>query len=283
MKRTVKEVKADRITFTAGALAYYWFLALFPAMIALIGVVTLAKIPAKTVDSLVSGIEKTLPHGAADVLTSAVTAASKQTGGGLIALIIGLAIAVWSASSGMAALTTALNVAYDVPEDRKLIPKRLNALWLMVITLILGGIAAGLLVFGEPIGTFIEQHISIAGGAFVWVWTIVRWVATILAITVLFSALYFWGPKRDNPKWTWVSPGGVLGVLIWLAASVGLSFYVSASGSYTETYGALAGVAIMILWLYLTGLALLIGAELNAELERENKVETGQTAGPYAA
>lgn len=281
LKGTVKEIKKDRVTFTGGALAYYWFLALFPAVIALIGLVTLAQFPKSTLNSLVSGIEKALPGQAATVISQAVQRAAQKTNGGLITLIIGLAIAVWSASSGMAALTTGLNVAYDVPEDRKFLRKRLNALWLMLVAVVLGGIGAALLVFGQPIGILIQSNLSIPGSVFVWVWTVVRWAATILVVTVLFSALYYWGPKRESPKWTWVSPGSVVGTIIWLAASIGFSFYVSASGSYTETYGALAGVAILILWLYLTGLAVLIGGELNAELERQKDVQTdGATVSP---
>jgi membrane protein len=124
-------------------------------------------------------------------------------------------------------------------------------------------------VFGEPIGRTLEDNMPL-GGAFMVVWTIVRWALTILALLTLFALFYYVGPNRKPPSWRWVSPGGIVAVVIWLAASVGFSFYVSNfGGSYAKTYGSLAGVVVLVLWLYLTALALLVGAELNGELERE--------------
>jgi membrane protein len=264
---TVLRMKEDRVTLTAAGLAFYWFLALFPALIALVGLVSVLRLRPDLVDSLVGGVEATLPSGAAQVLTQAVQTASQQAGTSLPA-IVGFAVAVWSASSGMAALQTGLNVAYRVPEDRKFVAKRLIALVLMVVTLLLGGIASALLVFGQPLGRLVQQRVALGGTAFVYGWTALRWLVTILAITALFSAFYYLGPKRPTPRWRWVSPGGLLGTGVWLAASVGFSIYVARFGSYGKTYGALAGVVVLLLWLYLTGLAVLAGGELNAELER---------------
>jgi membrane protein len=271
LKNTAKEIKSDRVTFTAGALAYYWFLALFPAVIALIGLITIIDIARPQLQSLVTGVTNYVPPGTSNVLTSAIKQAGSKTSGGTVAVVVGLAVAVWSASSGMAALTTGLNVAYDVSEDRKFIPKRINALFLMLIVLVFGGIAAALLVFGGPIGNAIKDQIGFGEQVFLWAWTVVRWVGAILTAAVLFSALYFFGPKRESPHWQWVTIGGIVGMIIWLAASAGFSFYITSFGSYGKTYGAFAGVAILILWLYLTGLAVLIGAELNAELERQKQ------------
>jgi membrane protein len=269
LKRILKKFKLDRASMTAGSLAYHWFLALVPALIAALGVIALIRIGSSTLKHLISGLQTALPKGASNIFTEAVNAASSQPkSSSVIVLIISIVVALWSAIGSMVALQSGLDVAYDVA-DRKFVGARVMGLMLMVATAILGGIGAALIVFGSSIGHGIEGHLSINHTAFVVLWTIVRWVGTIIVISVLFSVYYFFGPNRKAPRWQWISVGGLVGTVLFLVASLGFSFYVANTGSYTKTYGALAGFVILLLWFYLTGIAVMLGGEINAELERQ--------------
>ncbi len=278
VRRAVKEFKDDRATLTAAGMAFYWFLAIFPAMLALVGFLGLFNLSQAGLDSVIKTIRSALPGQAATTLTDAIGQATESgNGSSLVAALIGVALALWGASAGMVAMQMGLDVAYDVPQDRKFLKKRLVGLALVLVAAVLGGIATALIVFGAPIGESLSDDF---GSAFGIVWTILRWVGGIAALTLLFATFYYLAPNRETPRWVWVSPGGVLAVLIWLAASIGFSFYVSSFGKYAETYGSLAGVVILLLWLYLSAIAVVMGGELNAELERQSAVQAGQVPHP---
>jgi membrane protein len=277
LKRTVTEMKQDRVTLTAGGLAYYWFLSLFPALIAAVGMVAILKLDPGIVQDILNGIKKALPPGASGVLSDAVSSATQSSTGAGRAAIVGLVIALWSASSGMSALQDGLNVAYDVPEDRKFLAKRFVGILMLLVMLVLGVIPAALILFWKPMGTFVDGFVPLPGGLFDILWIVVIGIVALVGLGLMFSALYFLGPKRKSPRWQWVSPGGIVGVVIWVAATVAFQLYVTQFGKYAETYGALAGVVILILWLFITALAVLIGGELNAELERQAAIRQGET------
>ena len=273
VKRAVKEFKEDRGTLTAAGMAFYWFLSIFPAMVAFVGLLGLFNASQGAIDSITDVVRSALPGDAATVLVEAIQ--DRETGGSVVAALIGVALALWSASAGCVGMQMGLDVAYDVHDDRTFVKKRLVAFQLMVALLVLGGAATALIVFGAPLGDALRDNLPF-GSAFVVLWTVIRWVGGIAALTGLFATIYYLSPNRDTPRWVWVSPGGILAAVIWLAASLGFSIYVSQFGKYAETYGSLAGVVVLLFWLYLTALAVVLGGELNAELERQSAARKGQ-------
>lgn len=260
----------DRCSTTAWSLACKGFLAIFPALIALLGLVHLLHLGESAVQKLTSSIGKVLPPGAAEVVSQAVHSASHQSSSeSVIALIGGILVALWSVSGGISTLQIALDITYEEPHDRRYIARHLRSLPLILATIILGLGASALSVFGASLGHAIGPHMPFGGTAFTIIWTAARWLLSVAAITVLLQLCYTYGPNRNGPGWRWISPGSVIGAVIFVAASLGFSIYVKNFGSYQKVYGALAGAVVLIFWLYLGGLAVLVGAELNAQLERE--------------
>jgi len=275
VKRAVKEFKDDRGTLTAAGMAFYWFLSLFPSLVAFAGLLSLVKVSDDTIDNIAESVTRALPGGAGEILETAVRNAAERPDGALLAVLFGIAVALWSASAGMVGMQLGLDVAYDVQDGRNFFKKRLVAFELLLAMLVLGGAATTLIVFGAPLGDLLRDNLPF-GSAFVVLWTVVRWVGGLIALTGLFATIYYLSPNRETPRWVWVSPGGILAAVIWLVASFGFSIYVNNFATYAETYGTLAGVVVLLLWLYLTAMSVVLGGELNAELERQSAVRKGQ-------
>jgi len=255
LKRTAKEIKTDRAPLAAAGMAYYFFLAIFPALIAVVGIMGL--VDADT-GGLTRAIESTLPGESGEAITEAFREADQPSQAtSRTAAILGIVIALWSASSGMVALQSGLNIAYDAPQDRKFVGKRAIALGLIVTTALLGGVPSPFFTFGD------SPLLLVLG-----------WSLTVVAVVMLFSVFYYIAPNRDSPRWQWVSVGGIAGAALWIAVSLIFGFYVNNYSNYSKTYGSLAGVIVLILWLYLSSLSVLIGGELNSELERQAKRRT---------
>ena len=266
VKRAIKESSADRITASAAGLAFHWFLAIFPATVVLVALVHLLGIAPTSLKSIVHGAGVLLPNQVSSVLSEALKAPSSANTS-VTELILGLAVALWSGTEAMASLQIALDVAYEVHPDRGFINRRLMSLPLLFVTVVLGGAASILLVLGDPIRTLLPRSL-VAASAFDVIWFIVHWGAAIAAVTLLISIYYAIGPNRSRPDWHWLDPGSAFATIVWIVASGGFSVYLDHFGHESRTYGAFTGVAVLLLWLYLTAAALLLGAELNCERER---------------
>jgi membrane protein len=272
LKRTLKGFKKDNLSDWAAALTYYGVLAVFPMLAALVGL--LGFIGPSATQPLLDNLGKLAPGPAQQIFTSAITNIQKNQSAAGLAAIIALALALWSASAYVAAFMRASNAIYEVPEGRpiwKTAPIRLSVTLVLVILLV---ICAVLVTFTGGLAQQVGNVIGL-GSDFVQVWDIVKWPVLLVIVSFMFALLYWASPNAKQPGFRWVSAGGILGVVIWLIASALFAFYVANFGSYDKTFGSLAGVIIFLVWLWISNLALLLGAEFNAELDRAKAIEEG--------
>lgn len=266
-RRSLKEAAADRITMSAASLAFHWFLAIFPTALALVGLVRLIGLAPHQLNNVIHALGVLLPRQASQVLIQSLHS-ERSRATGLLELVIGFWVALWAAAEAMAALQVGLDVAFEVEGDRGFLGRRLMAIPLIAITLICGGAASALLVLGDPIRSLLPASLHVTTPAFDAIWTLIRWVGAFLLVLVLLSLYYLIGPKRSVWRWEWASPGSIIAALVWLLASAAFSLYLNDFGHESRTYGAYAGVAALLLWLFFTATAMLAGAELNHELTR---------------
>jgi membrane protein len=270
--RLKTQLKEDDVPLLAAGVAFFALLALVPTLVAVVSLYGLVADPSdvqRTVDDTL----RAAPAEVRDVVSSQLESVIDSSPSGLrIGVFVGLALAVWSASSGMKHLMGAITLAYDEVDDRKFLRLRGLALLLTV-----GAILVALLALT---GMLVPDGLDDSGstGTLRTVLQFARWPVLAVVVVLALSVLYRWAPDRDSARWRWVSPGALLATAVWLVASIGFSIYTANFGSYNETYGALGAIVVLMLWLYITAYAVILGAELNCELERQTVVDT--TKGP---
>ena len=277
LKRTFREFKEDNLTDWAAALTYYSVLSIFPALIALISIVGLVADPATITRVLTDTISQLGPSSAVETFKGPIESITANSGTAGLGLILGLAGALWTASGYVGAFMRASNAIYEIEEGRpfwKLRP--LQIFVTLILELMLAIVVLGLIVSG-PLATAIGNAVGVGDTALT-IFNIAKWPLLLVIVAVMLAVLYYAAPNAKLPGFKWISPGSVLAVAIWILASAAFAFYVANFGSYDKTYGALGGVITFLVWMWITNLAVLFGAELNAELERSRELEAGEPA-----
>lgn len=263
-KRLFTRVSEHGLTDWAAALTYYAVLALFPGLIALVGILGL--VGSSATDPLLENLEGLAPGAANDILTGAIEEVATGRGAAGFAFVLGLGVAIWSASGYIGAFSRASNAIHETEETRSFVQQRPQQLALTLLLLVLVAVLAIGVVVSGPIAAELGGVVGVGDSA-VTAWNIAKWPVIGLMVLVILAVLYYAAPDVDHERVRLLTAGGALTVIAWLAASAGFTFYVSSFASYNATYGSLAGVIVFLVWLWISNLALLLGAELNAELE----------------
>lgn len=272
-RKTLREFFADQCTDLAAALTYYAVLAVAPALLVLVSLLGLTGDPATTVDKLLGIVNDVGPSGAADTVKPILDQLTTSSAAG-ITLIVGLVIALWSASGYVAAFSRGMNRIYEIPEGRPFWKLRPVLLLVTLALLVIAVLVVVALVLSGSVARSVGSTLGMSD-TFVTVWNIAKWPVVVILVIVAIALLYWATPNVRQPKFRWMSVGAFVALLVWVLASVAFGFYVANFGSYNKTYGSLAGVIVALLWLWITNLALLFGAELDAELERGRQLQAG--------
>ncbi|MEU6807550.1 YihY/virulence factor BrkB family protein [Streptomyces sp. NPDC046831] len=280
LKGSLKEFKDDELTDRAAALTYYGVLSLFPALLVLVSL--LGVTGKSTTDKLLSNLKQLTPGSARDIITRAVEQLQGNAGTGSLVAVVGLALAVWSASGYVAAFIRAANAVYDMPEGRpvwKILPVRLGV---TIVLMVLAVASALIVVFTGGLARRAGTALGIGDTALT-VWSIAKWPVLVLLVVAMIAILYWATPNAKVKGFRWVTPGSFLALLIWLIASAGFAFYVANFASYNKTYGTMAGVIVFLIWLWISNLAILLGLEFDAETVRQRAIAGGHPpeAEPY--
>ncbi|HEX6461530.1 MAG TPA: YihY/virulence factor BrkB family protein [Thermoleophilaceae bacterium] len=277
LKRTVKEFQEDNLTDWAAALTYYGVMSLFPMVLVLVALLGLVGQYPQTSNALLRIVDKIGPSSAVDTFRQPIEGVVRSKGGSGALLGVGLLASLWSASGYIGAFMRACNAVYEVREGRPFWKRRpLQVAITLVLVVLITGVAIAIVITG-PITRAVGEEIGI-GGAGVTIFNVVKWPVIVLVLLTIVGLLYYVSPNVRQPKFPWITPGGVLAIVVWALASFGLAFYAAEFGSYQKTYGTLGGVILFLVWLWVSNLALLLGAELNAELERGRELAAGLPA-----
>jgi membrane protein len=274
VKRTITEFKEDNLTDWAAALTYYSVLSIFPAIIALVSIVGLVGDPQTITRELTNIVSSIGPASAAETFKGPIESVTSSRGGAGIALILGIAGALWTASGWVGAFMRASNTIYEVEEGRSFIKLRpLQMLVTLVLILMLALVLLSLVLTG-PVAKEVGSSLGI-GDTAITVWNIAKWPVLLVVVMLMFAVLYYSAPNAKLRGFKWVTPGSLLAIVVWIVGSAAFAFYVANFGSYNKTYGALGGVIVFLVWLWLSNVAILLGAELNAEQERTRELKEG--------
>lgn len=272
IKRTARETQADNGLGLAAQLAYYFFLALFPALLFMIALAGVFASP-DLITRLVNNLSGTVPPDVINIIRDQLVSLTSGSAGGI--LTFGVLAALWSSSAAMVALIDSLNRAYDVKDARPWWKQRLTAILLTLGVALFILASFTLVIAGPQLAESIASRFGL-GAAFEWSWKILQWPLVFALVATAFGLVYYFAPDVDQ-DFVFLTPGSVAATLLWLVGSLGFRFYVVNFGSYNETYGAIGGVMVLLLWLYISGLVVIVGAEMNAEIEHAS--EHGKAAG----
>ena len=275
-QRAVKESLNDHITNIAAALAYYGFLSIPAALMVALGVFSLVADPS-AVQTLVDKVGTVMPEQAKDLLDDSLTRMTQKSGGAWALIGVGGVAALWSVTGAMQNIMWALNLAYDRDETRGFLRRRLLAGLMAGCVFIAFALLLGLLVLGPHLSRWVGSALG-AESVVRWAWLIGQWPILLVGLMAAFAGILYFGPNVVHPKWSFLSPGAVIAVTVWLAGSAGFAIYTSMFGSYNKAWGSLSAVVILLTWLWLTSVALIFGAEVNAETERSRELRRGEPA-----
>lgn len=276
LKKSAREFSRDQCTDLAAALTYYAVLSLFPAILAIVSLLGVFGKGQATVDGVLQVVGDLGPQSAVDTLREPIEQLVAAPTAGF-ALIVGVAGALWSASGYVGAFGRAMNRMYEVDEGRPIWKLRPVMLLVTFIALVLIALAAVMLAISGPIASAVGDAVGLGDSALT-IWNIARWPAVLIVVILAVAILYYATPNVKQPKFKWISSGAAVGIIVWILATIAFGFYVANFSSYNKTYGSLAGAIVFLLWLWITNLALLFGAELDSELERGRQLQAGIVA-----
>ncbi len=266
LRRAVAEARDDRVTTTARALAYSLFLAIPAAFLVLLGLFSLFA-DAGTVADVVSRAGTVLPSEATTLLEQSLERATQQPRRGVVLTVLGLGLGVWTTTSAATVLMDGLTTTYGREDSRGFVRKRIVALAIVVVLALSASLVLGLLVFGPHLEHWIGSATD-ASGVVAWIWWTAEWPILVSGLLFAFAVVLYLGPDVEQPRWQMVTPGAVTALVVWLASSGGFALYTAWFGSYDKSWGALSAVVVTLVWLWLTSAALLLGAEVNAQVRR---------------
>jgi len=275
-KKTLREFTKDQCPDLAAALTYYSVLSLFPALLALVSLLGIFGQAEKTTSALLEIVQGFAPADTVDAIRQPIEQLSSSSSAGLT-LVIGILTALWSASGYVGAFARAMNRVYEIDEGRPFIKLRGTVLGITIVNLLIVVVLAAMLVLTGPVAESVGNAIGL-GSAFLTVWNILKWPVMVLLVVLAIAILYYTTPNVKQPKFRWMSLGSFIALVIFLLASLGFAFYVANFSSYNKTYGAIGGVIVSLLWLWLLNMSLLFGAEFDAEMERGRQLQAGIAA-----